>query len=227
MPRISSQGALEDVAPTKVAGGLNGRPQIRRVAAPDTFGDSLDACGCSWTPVVAGGLNGRPQKEADVCYSWWVLSALILLERDCWVDRAALRQFILNAQDADEGGIADKPGFLVRRGRGFPGSPSPPPVQADCPPEPEGRSPAAWIGSAPTQSLISPASLTPPIRPGNEPDVFHTFFGIAGLSLLGTDGLPPIDAAHAMPVSVMTRLRSQQQHQSARGRMDDNGPRRK
>jgi len=23
-----------------------------------------------------GGLNGRPQKDADVCYSWWVLSAM-------------------------------------------------------------------------------------------------------------------------------------------------------
>ena len=121
-----------------------------------------------------GGLNGRPQKDADVCYSWWVLSSLILLERDCWIDRAALRQFILNAQDEDDGGIADKP--------------------------------------------------------GNEPDVFHTFFGIAGLSLLGTDGLQSIDAAHAMPVSVMTRLRSQQQQQqqqqqqpaAPRGRGADN-----
>jgi geranylgeranyl transferase type-2 subunit beta len=103
-----------------------------------------------------GGLNGRPQKEADVCYSWWANSSLILLGRDRWIDRHALRQFILRAQDEEDGGIADKP--------------------------------------------------------GNEPDVFHTFFGIAGLSLLGTDPdvVAPIDAAHAMPVKVMQRLRSQQ-----------------
>tara|TARA_B110001452_G_C15109581_1_gene386781 strand:- start:451 stop:687 length:237 start_codon:yes stop_codon:yes gene_type:complete len=53
-------------------------------------------------------------------------------------------------------------------------------------------------------------------KPGNEPDVFHTFFGLAGLSLLGTDGMAPVDAAHAMPVSVMQRLRAQQQ-QAAEG----------
>ena len=48
-------------------------------------------------------------------------------------------------------------------------------------------------------------------RPDDMADVYHTFFGIAGLSLLGTDGMAPVDAAHAMPVSVMQRLRSQQQ----------------
>mmetsp|Transcript_45775 Transcript_45775/g.152722 ORF Transcript_45775/g.152722 Transcript_45775/m.152722 type:complete len:325 (+) Transcript_45775:56-1030(+) len=76
-----------------------------------------------------GGLNGRPQKDADVCYSWWVLSAMCLLRRDGWIDGEALRRFILSCQDEEDGGIADKPGDL--------------------------------------------------------PDVFHTFFGIAGLSLLG------------------------------------------
>ena len=48
-------------------------------------------------------------------------------------------------------------------------------------------------------------------KPGDEPDIFHTFFGIAGLSLLGTDGVEPIDAAHAMPLKVMQRLRKKQQ----------------
>jgi hypothetical protein len=27
----------------------------------------------------SGGLNGRPEKQADVCYSWWILSALAIL----------------------------------------------------------------------------------------------------------------------------------------------------
>jgi len=57
-----------------------------------------------------GGLNGRPQKEADVCYSWWVLSSLCILGREKWIDGAALRNFILCCQDVQEGGIADKPG---------------------------------------------------------------------------------------------------------------------
>ena len=45
---------------------------------------------------------------------------------------------------------------------------------------------------------------------GDEADVFHTFFGIAGLSLLGSDGVLPVDPVHALPVNVMQRLRQQQ-----------------
>ena len=29
----------------------------------------------------SGGLNGRPEKQADVCYSWWILSSLRILGR--------------------------------------------------------------------------------------------------------------------------------------------------
>ena len=29
----------------------------------------------------SGGLNGRPEKQADVCYSWWILSTLKILGR--------------------------------------------------------------------------------------------------------------------------------------------------
>ena len=96
-----------------------------------------------------GGLNGRPEKVADVCYSWWVLSALRILGRLDWIDKQALKRFILACQDT-AGGIADKP--------------------------------------------------------GNVPDVFHTFFGVAGLSLLGEPGLKPVDAAYALPLDVLQPL---------------------
>ena len=47
-------------------------------------------------------------------------------------------------------------------------------------------------------------------RAGNCSDVFHTFFGIAGLSLLGKihhiKNHDPIDAAYALPRSVVHRL---------------------
>ena len=33
-----------------------------------------------------GGLNGRPEKLEDVCYSWWVLSCLCMLNREHWID---------------------------------------------------------------------------------------------------------------------------------------------
>ena len=39
-------------------------------------------------------------------------------------------------------------------------------------------------------------------RADDECDVYHTFFGIAGLSLLGFEGLEDIDPVYALPTSV-------------------------
>lgn len=100
--------------------------------------------------LPCGGLNGRPEKKEDVCYSWWVLSSLSALGRISWIDRKRLGEFILECQDADDGGISD--------------------------------------------------------RPGNIADVFHTFFGVAGLSLLGYPGFKEIDPVFALPVHVVRRL---------------------
>jgi hypothetical protein len=38
-------------------------------------------------------------------------------------------------------------------------------------------------------------------------DVYHTFFGIAGLALMGHEGLAPIDPTYALPVDVVERLK--------------------
>lgn len=78
--------------------------------------------------TFAGGFNGRPEKAPDVCYSWWILSSLAMLNKSHWIDKEALAKFILRSQEKDRGGIADRP---------------------DC-----------------------------------VADVFHTFFGLAGLSLI-------------------------------------------
>ncbi|KAG6831548.1 hypothetical protein H0H92_009467 [Tricholoma furcatifolium] len=94
-----------------------------------------------------GGLNGRPEKLEDVCYSFWVLSAMAILEKIPWIDSDKLISFILSAQDLEGGGIADRPGDMV--------------------------------------------------------DVFHTHFGIAGLSLLGYPGLMDLDPVYCMPASVI------------------------
>ena len=61
----------------------------------------------------SGGLNGRPEKQADVCYSWWILSSLTILGRSHWIDEAKLAAFILDCQDADAGGVADRPGNMA------------------------------------------------------------------------------------------------------------------
>ena len=39
-----------------------------------TLGHWLD-----YRQVDSGGLNGRPEKQCDLCYSWWSLSAMIVL----------------------------------------------------------------------------------------------------------------------------------------------------
>jgi geranylgeranyl transferase type-2 subunit beta len=116
----------------------------------------LDADRLGWwlaeRQVPSGGLNGRPEKKADVCYSWWVLSSLSMIERLDWIDRDGLFRYVLECQDAEDGGIADKP--------------------------------------------------------GNTPDVYHTFFGVAGLALLGYDAaaLNAINPVYAMPPEVLLRL---------------------
>lgn len=43
-------------------------------------------------------------------------------------------------------------------------------------------------------------------RPGNMTDVFHTFFGLAALSLLGRSSLPVIDPVYALPANVVGRF---------------------
>ncbi|QIW97131.1 hypothetical protein AMS68_002649 [Peltaster fructicola] len=89
--------------------------------------------------LSSGGLNGRPEKLVDVCYSWWVMSSMAMIDRLHWIDKEKLTSFILECQDPSQGGFADRPGDMV--------------------------------------------------------DVFHTNFGIAGLSLLGYPGLQDVDPA--------------------------------
>lgn len=96
--------------------------------------------------VAAGGLNGRPEKDEDVCYSWWVLSSLSIIDRTHWIDRQKLITFILKCQDTELGGISDRPGNMV--------------------------------------------------------DVWHTLFGLTGLSLLGYPGMAEVDPVYCMPRAV-------------------------
>ncbi|THV08546.1 rab geranylgeranyltransferase [Dendrothele bispora CBS 962.96] len=43
-------------------------------------------------------------------------------------------------------------------------------------------------------------------RPGDMPDVFHTQFGVAGLSILGYPGLADLDPVYCMPADVIERM---------------------
>src|SRR5688500_17184934 len=48
--------------------------------------------------LISGGLNGRPEKLPDVCYSWWVVSSLSIIQRLHWIDIQKLTSFILESQ---------------------------------------------------------------------------------------------------------------------------------
>lgn len=43
-------------------------------------------------------------------------------------------------------------------------------------------------------------------RPGDLPDVWHTCFGVAGLSLLGLEGLEAVNPVYCMPKRVIDRI---------------------
>lgn len=43
-------------------------------------------------------------------------------------------------------------------------------------------------------------------RPGDAVDVFHTFFGLAGLAMMGWPGLERIDPVYALPVKTVERM---------------------
>jgi geranylgeranyl transferase type-2 subunit beta len=43
-------------------------------------------------------------------------------------------------------------------------------------------------------------------RPDDEVDVFHTFFGVASLALMGYEGLCAMSPAYALPYTILQRL---------------------
>jgi geranylgeranyl transferase type-2 subunit beta len=50
-------------------------------------------------------------------------------------------------------------------------------------------------------------------RPEDLVDVYHTFFGVAGLSLMGYPGLEPVDPTYALPEDTVKRIKERQQQQ--------------
>jgi len=85
-------------------GALSIAKALDVIRHPDLLGWWLAERQCD-----SGGLNGRPEKQADVCYSWWILSVLSIMDRLDWISEDKLSGFIAKAQDPDDGGIADRP----------------------------------------------------------------------------------------------------------------------
>ena len=70
-------------------GALSIAKSLHVIRHPDLLGWWLAERQCD-----SGGLNGRPEKQADVCYSWWILSVLSILGRMDWINRDKLAGFI-------------------------------------------------------------------------------------------------------------------------------------
>lgn len=75
--------------------------------------DQVSARTATWLSerqvLPSGGFNGRPEKLPDVCYSWWVLLCLAMLQKMHWVSLEKLEEFILDCQDLQKGGFSDRP----------------------------------------------------------------------------------------------------------------------
>lgn len=67
-----------------------------------------------------------------------------------------------------------------------------------------------WINSPSLQSFIlssqDPENGGLADRPENVTDVFHTYFGLAGLSLLGYEGLKGVDPVYGLPREMVERM---------------------
>ncbi|KCV69687.1 hypothetical protein H696_04095 [Fonticula alba] len=163
-------------------GGLNGRPEkladarpplmlplpacpSARLAAPFPHADTR-AHVCTFV------LRMRRPWLPQVCYSWWCLSALTILDRLHWISAEPLSNFILNAQALEDDQYS--------------------------------RESANKLSGQALDDAQDHGGIAD--RPGDRPDVFHTLFGVAGLSLLKYPGLEPVDPLFCMPLKVTQRL---------------------
>lgn len=63
--------------------------------------------------LPSGGLNGRPEKLPDLCYSWWCLSSMMMIDQMHRIDCVRLVRYILACQDEEVGGFSDRPGNII------------------------------------------------------------------------------------------------------------------
>ncbi|ESQ52636.1 hypothetical protein EUTSA_v10016771mg [Eutrema salsugineum] len=66
---------------------------------------------CLQRQASDGGFQGRTNKRSDTCYAFWIGAVLKLLGADAFIDKIALRQFLLTCQ-SKYGGFSKFPGAL-------------------------------------------------------------------------------------------------------------------
>uniref|UniRef100_A0A0G4HUE0 Geranylgeranyl transferase type II subunit beta n=1 Tax=Chromera velia CCMP2878 TaxID=1169474 RepID=A0A0G4HUE0_9ALVE len=113
--------------------------------------------------LTEGGLTGRPSKHADVCYTWWVLASLsILLEYGVRGDIP--RTFYFGGEET----VGSNGGETASGAARFPSSLDLPAVHRFI--QESQRPQKGGIARDPAHQQV--------------PDPFHTFLGLAGLSLI-------------------------------------------
>ncbi|KEP62252.1 UNVERIFIED_CONTAM: prenyltransferase and squalene oxidase repeat-containing protein [Hammondia hammondi] len=148
--------------------------------------------------LSGGGLNGRPGKNADSCYCWWILATAKILGMDLAsvYDTQTLKQFVLSCQ-AETGGISRVPIKIPSSGCGTADAAQDSPGnQNDTAREEVSVASAASLkvqedksrkeveSETPETSLFGKGRLESHSASQKVPDPFHTFFGLAGLSIL-------------------------------------------
>ncbi|KFH12528.1 prenyltransferase and squalene oxidase repeat-containing protein [Toxoplasma gondii MAS] len=148
--------------------------------------------------LPGGGLNGRPGKSADSCYCWWILATANILGMDLAsvYDTQTLKQFVLSCQ-AETGGISRVPIKTPSSGCGtVVAAHESPGNQNDTAREEVSVASAASLkvqedksrnqveSETPETSLFGKGRLESHSASQKVPDPFHTFFGLAGLSIL-------------------------------------------
>ncbi|CBZ56354.1 putative geranylgeranyl transferase type II beta subunit [Neospora caninum Liverpool] len=152
-----------------------------------------------------GGLNGRPGKDADSCYCWWILATASIMDMDLSsvYDIRSLKHFVLSCQ-SETGGISRVP-TQTRSGRctavaaahelaGSLEDTAGDQVAVDGVTSLEtvdGNLGNALENETPGISLFGKGRLESHSDSPKTPDPFHTFFGLAGLSILVHDGKSP------------------------------------
>lgn len=139
--------------------------------------------------------------HTQVCYTWWCLSALSILGRLHWIDQAALQSFILDCQVSSNASCCALDTCVL-------GTSACNNVVVSCT-LCTGMQAAVRCIALPTYVYAKQDAEDGGIsdRPEDVTDVYHTFFGIAGLSLMGFGGLQPVDPTFALPSTVVQSLR--------------------
>lgn len=186
-------------------GGIGGQPDVESHAAYIFCGVSAFALlnKMSRIPVKKvkqflgsrqtklGGFNGRPEKLPDLCYSWWVLSSLHSVNTQIMNSSVFFNAYMQDDQTNPNVSPLAHPKLTNQKNVLLSG-----------------------INTKKLESFIlecqDPEDGGMSDRPGNMTDIFHTFFGLAALSLIDHKkyDLEEIDAVFAIPKKHASSLRA-------------------